>query len=229
MKISKLVKAYNRYYMSKSSIIFIAISIIILTIYSFYSLFVTINDYSYSFKLYNKNYYENSFNLLKLIIIFILSLVYLKESNLTESSFNVVFESICGRDKVFLSKQLSIISSSFIIVSSYYFVLFIPSYYMYNLFKFDFFKDYLYILVFTFEVIEVCLVVNYLFKNYIVTSLITLLFLINSFLDNKYINYIIPIYKASEMKLDYNIIYAIFYISICLLINYYLYIIKDRK
>lgn len=231
MKLLKISNFYTKSYLSKGSLISILVSFLIVSIYCIYNCVSNTKNYYYSYLEINELYIENSFNVLNIILIFIISFIFIREANLLSDSSNLMLESSFKRSYIFIAKQISIISIVFCISLAYYLILFIPPYFNFKLFKFDFFTSYLRLLLYLLIIIELLLMFDYLFKNYFISSIIGIVILIISFINNLYLSYIIPIAKVIEQNIsfDINIYYAIMYLLIILVIDFILYNKLDRK
>ena len=230
MKIIKLSKIYTKLYLSKSSIISLIISSILILIYVFYHIIDNSSNYFIYYEKININYLDSSFNILKISLVFIILFLIFREANLLQDSFDVMIESSSGRNNVFIAKQITLISLVVIISLLYFLILYCPIYYVYKLFKLNLLKSYLTLLLFLIETLEVALFINYLFKNSFISLLFGLILVIKGFVNNNVLDYLIPTLVVNQnISFNVSIYYVLCYIILFTLLNYIIYIKFDRK
>ncbi len=231
MKLLKISDFFIKTYLSKGSVIAIIISYIVSLSYSIYTIFNNLSSYYYDSNLVNSSYLSNSFNLLNIILIFIISFILLKEANLVSDSASVMLESSFTRISIFISKQIAVISLVFILSCSYFLIFYVPPYIFFNLFKIEFLKSYCILFLYLIIISELFLFFDYLFKNFFITSVFAIMLIILSLFQNSYISYFVPLVKIENncIVFDINIFYAIMYLTIIFLLNSIIYVKSDRK
>lgn len=227
MKISNF---YFKIYLNKGSIIAIALSYIILI---FYVLYMILNNqtYIYNNKIIEKNYISGSFQILNIMLIFIIMFIFIREANLLTDSFDSYIESRFGRNHVFIEKMVTILVLSFVLTSSFYLILFGIPYYKFIFLKFQFLKSFLNVFTYVLALIVLFLLIDYLFKNYFITLIFGTSLFILGLINNDYLSFIIPSLKSREdgLFLAKSIWYYISYDLSILIIDYILYLRLDRK
>lgn len=227
MKISNF---YFKIYLNKGSIIAIALSYIILI---FYVLYMILNNqtYIYNNKIIEKNYISSSFQILNIMLIFIIMFIFIREANLLTDSFDSYIESRFGRNHVFIEKMVTILVLSFVLTSSFYLILFGIPYYKFIFLKFQFLKSFLNVFTYVLALIVLFLLIDYLFKNYFITLIFGTSLFILGLINNDYLSFIIPSLKSREdgLFLAKSIWYYISYDLSILIIDYILYLRLDRK
>lgn len=231
MRLLKISDFYIRTYLTKGSIIALILSYSISLTYSIYTICINYESYSFNSYLINESYLDNSFNILNIMLVFIIAFILLKEANLVSDSSNIMLESSFKRGYIFISKEIAIISLVFILSTTYYLIFYVPPYFFFDLFKIDFLISFINLELYLIIISQCFLLVNYLFKNYFVTLVFAIIVILLALFNNSYISYMIPLLKTNDSKFifDINFYYSIMYLIIIFILNYFIYIKVDRK
>ena len=231
MRLLKISDFYIRTYLTKGSIIALIVSYIISLIYSLYTILTNYDSYYLNSYLINDNYLDNSFNILNIMLVFIIAFILLKEANLVSDSSNVMLEPSFKRGYVYLSKQIAVVSLVFILSTTYFLIFYVPPFFFFNLFKIDFLKSFINLEIYLLIISQCFLLINYLFKNYFITLVFAIIIILLALFNNSYISYALPLLKVSDKKFifDINWYYSIMYLIIIYILNYIVYIKSDRK
>lgn len=231
MRLLKITDFYIKTYLTKGSIIALIVSYIISLIYSLYTILTNYDSYYLNSYLINGNYLDNSFNILNIMLVFIIAFILLKEANLVSDSSNVMLESSFKRGYVYLSKQIAVVSLIFILSTTYFLIFYVPPFFFFNLFKIDFLISFINLEIYLLIISQCFLLINYLFKNYFITLVFAIIIILLALFNNSYISYALPLVKVSDKKFifDINWYYSIMYLIIIYILNYIVYIKSDRK
>lgn len=225
-----IIKIYNKIILNKSSIVTFCLTITLIFVLILYMLLTQKEGYELYTKIVNENYIETLGTIIVISIVFLITFFTQRESDLLTDSFDVMEETKKGRTYVFFSKQIVYISFVILFSLLFFMLSFVPAYFIFDMLKVDLLKSYISYLLFTLLVLEMSICIDYLFKNFFITIMFSLLIVILEMIKIEETKYFIPqINFDSGFVLGSGMYYSFIYLILFIFINFLLYKFRDRN